>query len=79
MLIPVELPAVEDEPTPEMVVAAILESWSIEEVRQLIEEFEAEIPPNVASACPSIPSRTLLASTAPNALTAPSWVRPQCR
>jgi hypothetical protein len=43
MPIPVELPAVEDEPTREMVVAAILESLPIEEVRQLIEEFEAEI------------------------------------
>jgi hypothetical protein len=31
-----------DQPTPEMV-AALLESWSIEEVRRLIEEIEAEI------------------------------------
>jgi hypothetical protein len=33
---------VDDQPTIEMV-AAILESWSIEEIRQLVEEIEAEI------------------------------------
>ena len=33
---------VDDEPTTEMV-AAILESWPIEEVRQLVEEIEVEM------------------------------------
>jgi hypothetical protein len=33
----------EDEPTTDETVAAILESWSIEEIRQLVEEIEAEL------------------------------------
>jgi hypothetical protein len=33
---------VEDQPAIDMV-AAILESWSVDEVRQLVEEIEAEI------------------------------------
>jgi hypothetical protein len=42
MLIVIRPMGIQDQPTPEMV-AAILESWSIEEIRQLLEEREAEI------------------------------------
>jgi hypothetical protein len=39
---PADTPEDDNEPTLEMV-AAILESWSVEEIRQLVEEIEAEI------------------------------------
>jgi hypothetical protein len=42
MSIPADTPEDDNEPTLEMV-AAILESWSVEEIRQLVEEIEAEI------------------------------------
>jgi hypothetical protein len=42
MPIPAERPEVDDEPIPE-VVATLLDLWSIEEIRHLVQEIEAEI------------------------------------
>jgi hypothetical protein len=42
MAIPIKSKAV-DKPTDEIAVAEILESWSIEDIRQLIREIETEL------------------------------------
>ena len=53
MSIPIKLTKTADE----FLVAEILASWSIEDVRQLIEEFEAELtsPPSAARRLVKLP------------------------
>jgi hypothetical protein len=49
----------------ELIVADILESWSIEEIRQLIKEIEAELHHRRALPCGALRSRRAIASRRP--------------